>query len=263
MEEEDSRKIRIEFHKADAIRELRPHLDFSDGAPSGLGPKAAMRYLSRVVYAHLESLLEAYPIPPGVDIPAFTDRAIQDALDHVNNPALEEIARSARVYLVDATRATYLGALAARKTRYTSPSPFGAFDHDHDYETWSRTACEGFLTKFHTHAVDAGAATPTLIPRRPCGDAPAGSTGQNAQGCNIEQLKHDRLEVLVAYKRDTGVSSDYAIYHCAGRAGTHSCHKPQFLQWKNGLLRSDSAPCISLENFLKERRLPPRDRSDD
>ena len=78
----------------------------------------------------------------------------------------------------------------------------------------------------------------------------------------VERLKRERGELLAVYKTDTKVTSDWAIYNCAG-PGAHSCHKPQFLQWKKGLLPPESQSCISLESFLKERRLPPPHRSAD
>jgi hypothetical protein len=269
MGEDDSRNLRIEFHKADALRELRPYLDVGDGKDFARGPsgpafkRAAIHYLSRVVYAHLESLLESYPIASDIDIEAFTDSAIQDAQELVKSQALTEIAVLARVYLVDAARATYLGALAVRKTGYASSSALAAFDDFRDYETWSSAACEGFLTKFHATALEASSSVQLRTSRRPVADAPAATNGKDAQHHSIEQLKHERSEALAAYKADTGVFSDRAIYNCAGRPGMHSCHKPQFLQWKNGLLPPECQPCISLENFLKERRLPPARRSED
>jgi len=70
-------------------------------------------------------------------------------------------------------------------------------------------------------------------------------------------LKAARRRKLAKYKKETGVKSDRAIYSCAGKPGTHSCHKPQFIQWKNGELSPKKQPCRSLEAFLKERRLPP------
>src|SRR5271165_7481949 len=201
MEENDSRKLRIEFHKADALRELRPHLDPGDRknvvrASSLALKRAAMRYLSRVVYAHLESLLESYPIPSDVDIEAFTDRAIQDAQDHGNSPELTEVAGIGRIYLVDAARATYLGALAVKKTRYTSPSPFGAFDHDHDYEAWCRAACEGFLTKCDAVALALKESPQMRSSRRAVVGTPSANEAQNAS--SIEELKYERFELLTA-----------------------------------------------------------------
>jgi len=66
----------------------------------------------------------------------------------------------------------------------------------------------------------------------------------------------NRQALLDEYKRETGVTSDRQIYGCAG-PGTHSCHKPQFLKWKDGRLPADSETAKSLERFLRERRRPP------
>ena len=231
--------------------------------------RAVMRYLSRVVYAHLEALLDSYPLPSDIDIVAFTDLALQDAQDHANSPKVAGIAKDARIYLLDASKVTYLVALAARKTRYASRSPFGSLD-DGDYEKWSRAACEGFLTKFRSPTPEKRL---TAVRKATEGGQTQGSrqlmTGSRPVGKRrkveyriVDGLKAERAALLAGYQTDTGVTSNWAIYSCAG-PGTHSCHKPQFLQWKKGLLRPDSQSCISLETFLKERRRPPGRHSDD
>ena len=135
----DSRKFRIDFHKADALRELRPFLDARRGKGSAvLSPRSKLKpritnYLSRIVFAHVEALLESYPLPPDVDIDALTDRALQDAKEQVNSAIVDQLAGDVRIYLVDMARASYLNALASR-TSPASGSPSGTLDHDPEYE---------------------------------------------------------------------------------------------------------------------------------
>jgi hypothetical protein len=71
-------------------------------------------------------------------------------------------------------------------------------------------------------------------------------------------LKRHRAAMLADFKKRNGIQSDRAIYNLAGKF--HSCHKAQFLEWKKGTLPPDSQTCISLENFLKEGRMPSRHR---
>jgi len=266
--EYDSRKLRIEFHKADALRELRPHLDARRGkglealsTRSKLKPRV-VRYLSRIVYAHLEALLESYPLPPDADIDALTDKALHDAKEQVNSTVVDQIAGVARIYLVDMARVTYLSALTSR-TRPASPSRFGALDHDPEYEKWTRQACEGFQSGFRAQdenqpgSSDHPVGSSTRSSRRRIGKFVGVNRKQLAKADNVERRMRERAEMLAAYKTETRVMSDRAIYGCAGKPGTHSCHKPQFIQWKNGKLSSKSQPCQSLEAFLKERRIPP------
>lgn len=269
MDANDPGNFRIEFQKADALRELRPHLDDAVGKASEIDrARAVMRYLSRIVYAHLGLLLESYPLPSDTNIEEFTDRAIREAHEYANSAAVARIAGVARIYLVDACRVSYLGALAVRKAPFGSRPSFASMDYDGDYEKWSRAACESFLARFRPPLPEKAMAAV----RNPTNDGHIqgarifvrDSVGKRrkVEAHTVERLMRERFELLEGYKSATRVSSDWAIYSCAGR-GTHSCHKPQFLQWKKGLLSSDSQSCISLETFLKERRLPPRDHSAD
>lgn len=68
-----------------------------------------------------------------------------------------------------------------------------------------------------------------------------------------------RLGLLVDYMTGTGVS-EHAIYSCAG-PGTHSCHKPDFYDWKRGELPTTSQAAISLERFLEAKQPPPGKKS--
>src|SRR5262249_11116081 len=86
-----------------------------------------------------------------------------------------------------------------------------------------------------------------------CTEDGADADGDDEITDTIEQLKRKRAKLLNAYKRDTGVTSDRAIYGCAGKRGKHSCHKPQFYKWKNGYLSANSQTARSLEEFLSSR----------
>ena len=264
----DSRKIRIEFHKADALRELRPHLDARRGKGSPvLSPRSKLKpriihYLSRIVFAHVEALLESYPLPPDVDIDALTDGALQDAKEQVNSAIVDQIAEDVRIYLVDMARASYLSALS-RRTSPASPSPSGTFDHDPDYEKWTSQAEEGLQNGVHVQdGNQPGSSDPPVAATRPrssrrTGAVVAADRKRKADAGEVQRQKGERAEMLAAYRTETGVTSDRAIYSCAGKPGTHSCHKPQFIQWKNGKLSPTCQPCLSIEAFLMERRRPP------
>jgi hypothetical protein len=260
----DLQKLRIDLHKAAALKEFRPYLNAKGAkrlARSRLTPHA-MRYFSRIVYAHVEALLESYPLAADIDIEALTDRALKEATDQANSPVVDEIAVAARIYLVDAARVTYLRALDSR-TRHASPSRFGSLDHDPEYEQWSREACEGFLHQAPTQVPGSGPNRAAKGSRKKPLQQQRRNTRQEVRNRKIasDNVKHLRAahhQMLAEYKKETGVKSDRSIYGCAGKPGTHSCHKPQFIQWKNGRLSPKSQPYRSLETFLKERRLPPR-----
>ena len=261
--EYDSAKLRLEFHKADALREIRPYLDSLDctglGAPSPRTKLKSLviRYLNRIVYAHVEALLSSYPLLPGVDIEALIDKALQDAKDQVNSPVVGEIAGAVRIYLIDSARATYLSALANRTGLVVASD-------DNAYNKWTRQTLQGIQAGSHAReerrpgSSDFSATTTrTQAPQQPNRGVVAVDRNAEADAATIERLKRERAELLAAYKTDTGVTSDRAIYGCAGQPGTHSSHKPQFIQWKNGELSPNSQPCKSLETFLRERRRPP------
>jgi|SRR5579863_345046 len=60
-----------------------------------------------------------------------------------------------------------------------------------------------------------------------------------------------RGALLAEYKAATGVS-DYRIYN----AKNSGIHKPQFYQWKNGVLPRGSKTAVHFEQFLREKRPP-------
>ena len=248
MNANDPENLRIEFQKADALRELRPHLDDGVGAASEIDRAGAvMRYLSRIVYAHLGLLLESYPLPSDTNIEEFTDSAIREAQEYANNAVVAKIARDARIYLVDACRVSYLGALAVRKAPFGSRPSFASMDYDGDCEKWSRAACERFLARFRTPLSEKAMAAVRSATsggqnqdaRRVVTQSRSVGKGRKVEPRTVERLKLERAELLADYKAHTGLT-DWAIYSCAG-PGTHSCHKPQFYQWKELLPTRQSA----------------------
>jgi hypothetical protein len=69
-----------------------------------------------------------------------------------------------------------------------------------------------------------------------------------------ETLVQERAALLEAYKDKTG-ASNRQIY----TASNSGIHKPQFSQWRRGLLPSTSATTINFERFLRNLK-PPRPR---
>jgi hypothetical protein len=62
-----------------------------------------------------------------------------------------------------------------------------------------------------------------------------------------------RREVLLAeYKAATGDQADYRIYN----ARNSGIHKPEFYQWKKGVLPKDSGTTKNFERFLREKKIP-------
>ena len=61
-----------------------------------------------------------------------------------------------------------------------------------------------------------------------------------------------RLALLSEYKKATG-KSEYFIYTHADSG----IHKPEFREWKKGLLRPNSATLVNFERFLKEKHPKP------
>lgn len=62
-----------------------------------------------------------------------------------------------------------------------------------------------------------------------------------------------RREVLLAeYKAATGDPADYRIYN----ARNSGIHKPEFYQWKKGVLPKDSGTTKNFERFLREKKVP-------
>lgn len=73
------------------------------------------------------------------------------------------------------------------------------------------------------------------------------------------ELISRRKKMLDEYKARAGVTSDYQII-TSRNAGIH---RPQFYEWKNGTLPSDSVTTRNFENFLKSGIPPmPRKRRD-
>ena len=71
------------------------------------------------------------------------------------------------------------------------------------------------------------------------------SVGQNEE---IER----RRKLLAEYKAATKNSSNKRIYE----ARNSGVHKPEFYQWLNGTLPTESATTISFERFLREKKPP-------
>ena len=91
-------------------------------------------------------------------------------------------------------------------------------------------------------------------------DARSGERQQQAAAQPAERMGTDaeverRRRLLEEYKAATG-ASEYAILQAAGR--DHSCHKPEFRQWKRGELPADSETAKSLERFLAAKRPPSK-----
>jgi hypothetical protein len=144
----DARKVSIEFHKADALRELRPHLDASGRKErKGRPARSKLRvpvvcYLTRILFAHMEAFLESDPLPLDADLESLTDGALKEAREQVKHPVVDRIAGMFRIYFMDMARARYLGELA-RRTKAPSSSRLQAYDQP-DYKKWAIEACAGF-----------------------------------------------------------------------------------------------------------------------
>jgi hypothetical protein len=117
-------------------------------------------------------------------------------------------------------------------------------------------------TRFGEGSPDHAVASNGAQSSRPEGGVVRLDRNRRTNSGDVEQLKRVRAELLAAYKADTGVTSDRAIYNCAGKKkrNTHSCHKAEFIYWKNGKLSPESETCWSLERFLNDRRRPPSTR---
>jgi hypothetical protein len=91
-------------------------------------------------------------------------------------------------------------------------------------------------------------------------DTPAGSgtripgsvpPPQSADAAN-ETLIDSRAKLLAEYKAATGNPSNYRIYN----ARNSRIHKPQFYQWRNGVLPRDSVTARHFEQFLRDKKPP-------
>ena len=61
-----------------------------------------------------------------------------------------------------------------------------------------------------------------------------------------------RKALLAEYKAATGDPADYRIYN----ARNSGIHKPEFYQWKKGVLPKDSGTTKNFERFLREKKIP-------
>jgi hypothetical protein len=82
--------------------------------------------------------------------------------------------------------------------------------------------------------------------------AVSGMTDQPPETLAVTDVRGFRAALLSNYKAATGISKDAPIYS----ARQHSMHKPQFYQWRSGILSPASAVSLSFERFLREQRPP-------
>jgi len=107
--------------------------------------------------------------------------------------------------------------------------------------TWSqiRTAVAGLLRDYPAI---------TLVPTE---TAPSQPVSENAS--NGERPEVDRRAALLAeYKTATKNPPNKRIYE----ARNPGIHKPEFYEWVNGTLPTESATAISFERFLREKKPP-------
>ncbi|MCW5982724.1 MAG: hypothetical protein KIT09_31840 [Bryobacteraceae bacterium] len=262
MQEEglDERKYRLKLRKADAIRGLRRHIDTSARRPRKPGvERAIVRYLAQVVHAHLDQLFSTYPLPPSLDAKAFAESALADARKHADAAIVDEIASRILNYVTDLVEVEYLHELG-RKAGYQTAARRHASSEDVSPGSGS-IGLGAFVAELQAEIPEEVLQTrrrrSKLRKRLPSSVTVTRPRSSERAPSSDDRLRQQRAEMLKGYKKDTKVKSDRAIYSCAGKQNTHSCHKPQFLDWKKGKLAPKSQPCKSLERFLLERRPPP------
>jgi len=153
MEEylDDSSRLKVELEKADALRELRPHLQkparrgwFRSGniVQGEASEQPITAYLARIVHAHLRCLISLEILRRDVDIEAFTKHALEDAKRFVDNTAVDSIAEKIREALVDVCRVVYLRELNERRQEWEACPISGSLGYDPDEEEKIRVEWE-------------------------------------------------------------------------------------------------------------------------
>jgi hypothetical protein len=199
--------------------------------------EALRRYVAEVVKAHLAVML-AEPVLPAEE---ETEERLAAALEHaVREAAHPEVAAAAARYdaeLAQVWRLGYKAELARRWAQWQAePRPPRTTPELEAYEEQARAEWEALRQQREAERQQQAA------------QQPAERMGTDAE---VER----RRRLLEEYKAATG-ASEYAILQAAGRA--HSCHKPEFRQWKHGELPADSETAKSLERFLAAKRPPSK-----
>ena len=87
--------------------------------------------------------------------------------------------------------------------------------------------------------------------------APMIASSESLPGTQAADEVHRRATLLEQYKEATGDPSNRQIY----TAKNSNIHKPQFYEWRDGRLSSDSQTCQNFERFLREKKPPtPKER---
>ena len=89
----------------------------------------------------------------------------------------------------------------------------------------------------------------TLIPTE---QAPSQPTSESTSDTAEKQETERRAKLLAEYKVTTKTPSNKRLYE----ARNSGIHKPEFYEWLNGTLPTDSATTITFERFLREKKPP-------
>ena len=101
-------------------------------------------------------------------------------------------------------------------------------------------------------AADAAARGSQVQPQRAASESKSGAPTQAPPDSSEAER---RANLLAEYKKATGNPSNRNIYE----ARNSGIYKPEFYQWKNGILPIDSKTTINFETFLRaKRRTIPR-----
>lgn len=112
------------------------------------------------------------------------------------------------------------------------------------------------LSAYAASGVDIASGSPLLI--MAAARARGALQGEQIEEAGTEQVVPDLLEaerranLLAEYKKATGNPSNKKIYE----AHNSGIYKPEFYQWKNGVLPAGSRTTRQFEAFLKARRKP-------
>jgi hypothetical protein len=239
----------VEARVAEAALRLRQELGRNSGWLRRNRREQALReYLAEVVAAHYAAMCEQMYLPSEEQAETLLAGAIEHAVFEANSPEVENAAARYDAELARLWRVGYTAERARRwKQWQADPRPPHTTPEREAHEAQARAEPEELARRRKVEREqEAECAAPAEG-----GDyeVTAPAEGEAEKAAEVER----RRRLLREYKEATG-TSEYGIYSAAGR--DHSCHKPEFRQWKRGELPADSATALSLERFLAAKKPP-------